>query len=208
MLKKEITYNNFDGTEETEVFYFNLTKAELIEIEMGHEGGLSEALKKIVASKDGAEIIKEFKSIILRSYGKRSPDGKRFIKNQQVRDEFESTEAFSVLFVELVTDTDAAAEFVRGIMPQDMMREAQMVMDSTPPESPFVPPQEPRQISRAEAESMDAAELQAGLASKSVVITAPFADAQALTAEEMEMMDVVDLARGFSSGRYKIAEES
>ena len=123
MLKKSITYEGYDGGTFTEDFYFNLSKAELVELELSHVGGLSESLKRIVASQDGAEIIKEFKSIILKSYGKRSDDGKRFIKNQQLRDEFESTEAYSVLFIELVTDTDAATAFVSGIMPQGLVED-------------------------------------------------------------------------------------
>jgi hypothetical protein len=90
---------------------------------MSHQGGLSESLQKIIAAEDGKAIIAEFKNIILSAYGKRSDDGKRFIKNQYVREEFESTEAYSTLFMELVTDTDAAIEFVNGIVPAKMAEE-------------------------------------------------------------------------------------
>ena len=127
MLKKTITYKDFNDEEVSEDFFFHLSKAEIVELEMSEEGGLSEALKKIIASNDGKEIIARFKEIILGSYGKRSPDGKRFVKNQQVREEFESSEAYSVLFMELVTNADKAAEFVNGIIPKGMAEEAAKV---------------------------------------------------------------------------------
>jgi hypothetical protein len=124
VLKKTITYTDFNGDEVSEDFYFHLSKAELIEIEMSHKGGLSEALKKIIAADDGATIISEFKKIILSAYGERSEDGKRFVKTQQLREEFESSEAYSTLFVELVTNADSAAEFVNGVVPADLAEEA------------------------------------------------------------------------------------
>jgi hypothetical protein len=127
VLKKTITYTDFNGDEVSEDFFFHLSKAEIIELEMSVEGGLSESLKKIIDSMDGKAIIAEFKKIVLGSYGKRSPDGKRFIKNDALREEFESSEAYSVLFMELVTDAAAAANFVNGIIPQGMVEEAQKV---------------------------------------------------------------------------------
>lgn len=124
MLKKTIKFSNLDGEEVSEDFYFHISKAELIEMEMSHSGGLSEWLRNVVADEDGKSIISEFKKIILGAYGERSPDGRRFIKNQELRDEFEQTDAYSVLFVELVTNTDAAIEFVNGVMPQGLVEEA------------------------------------------------------------------------------------
>ena len=124
MLKKTITYVDFNGDEVSEHFFFHLSKAELVELEMSHQGGLQEAIRRIVEAEDGKAIIAEFKNIILSSYGQRSADGKRFIKNQTLRDEFESTEAYSTLFMELVTDADKASEFVSGVIPQDMAEEA------------------------------------------------------------------------------------
>lgn len=124
MLKKTVTYTDFNGEEVTEDCYFHLSKAELIELEMSHKGGLSEALQEIIRSEDGKAIIAEFKNIILGAYGKRSPDGKRFIKTQSDRDEFESSEAYSTIFVEIVTDPEAAAQFISGIIPHDMAEEA------------------------------------------------------------------------------------
>lgn len=124
MLKKTIKYEDFNGDEVEEDFYFHLSKAELVELEMSQEGGMSAWLENVVAAQDGKTIITEFKKIVLSAYGKRSPDGKRFIKNQDLRDEFESTEAYSVLFVELVTDAEKAAEFVNGVIPANMAEEA------------------------------------------------------------------------------------
>lgn len=128
MLKKTITYVDFNGDEVSEDFYFHMSKAELVELQMSHEGGLEESLRRIVAAQDGKAIIAEFKNIILGSYGQRSPDGRRFIKTQALRDEFESTEAYSTLFMELVTDAEKASEFVRGVMPQDLAEEAAKVV--------------------------------------------------------------------------------
>jgi len=127
LLKKTITYTNFNDEEVSEDFYFHLSKAEIVELEMSEEGGLSEALKKIIDSKDGKEIIARFKEIILGSYGHRSDDGKYFVKNDTIRQEFESSEAYSVLFMELVTDAGKAAEFVNGIIPKGMAEEAAKV---------------------------------------------------------------------------------
>jgi len=174
VLKKSITYDDYSGGTVTEDFYFNLSKAELIELELSHKGGLSESLKRIVASEDGGEIIREFKSIILKAYGKRSEDGKRFIKNQQLREEFESTEAYSVLFVELVTDTDAATAFVQGIMPQGLVdADQQLELVGNPSaeavESGLSPvPTEsavPKKLTQVEIEALDADDLKSGLAS-------------------------------------------
>lgn len=123
MLKKTIVYQDFNGERVEEEAFFHLSKAELVEMELSHQGGLTESLKRIVAAEDGKAIILEFKNILLGSYGKRSEDGRRFIKNQALREEFESSEAYSTLFMELVTDTDAAIEFVNGIIPKDMAQE-------------------------------------------------------------------------------------
>lgn len=117
MLKKTITYTDYNGNERTEDFYFNLTEAEIMEMEMSTAGGLAESIQRIAAAQDAPSIIKIFKDIVLKAYGVKSADGKRFIKNSAIREEFEQTEAYSKLFMELATDEDAAAEFVNGIVP-------------------------------------------------------------------------------------------
>ena len=117
MLKKTITYTDYNGSERTEDFYFNLTKAEVVEMEMSTTGGLAEMIKKIVAAQDAPSIIAIFKKLILKAYGEKSPDGKRFIKSDEISNAFSQTEASSQLFMELATDADKAAEFVNGITP-------------------------------------------------------------------------------------------
>lgn len=119
MLKKTITYADFNGVERTEDFYFNLTKAEVIEMEMGTEGGFAEMIQKIVKAQDAPSLIKIFKDLILKAYGEKSLDGKRFIKNDENRDAFAQTEAYSQLFVELATNAEAASKFVTGILPAE-----------------------------------------------------------------------------------------
>lgn len=116
MYKKTITYVDYDENERTEDFYFNLTQAEVMEMELSTSGGMAEMIKGIVAAQDVPEIIKIFKRLILESYGKKSPDGKRFIKSDALTDEFKQTEAYSNLFMELAQDADAAAEFVNNVI--------------------------------------------------------------------------------------------
>ena len=117
MLQKTITYTNYNGIEVTEDFYFNLTKAEIMEMEMSTSGGMAEMINKIVASQDAPAIIKIFKELILKAYGEKSADGKRFVKSEEISVAFSQTEAYSQLFMELATDADAAAKFVNGIVP-------------------------------------------------------------------------------------------
>lgn len=119
MLKETITYVDYNGTERTEEFYFNLTKAEIMEMEMSTTGGMAEMIQRIVAAQDAPAIIKIFKELVLKAYGVKSPDGKRMIKNDALREEFSQTEAYSQLFMKLATDADAAAKFVNGIVPAD-----------------------------------------------------------------------------------------
>ena len=124
MLKKTITYNDYNGVERTEDLYFNLSKAELMEMEMSISGGLTEMIEKIVATKDAPAIIKIFKELVLKAYGEKSADGKRFEKkNGALAEAFAETEAYSQIFMELATDADKAAEFVNGIMPSDIAKQ-------------------------------------------------------------------------------------
>lgn len=123
MLKKTVTYTDYNGVERTEDFHFNLTKAEIMEMEMGTTGGLAEMIKRIVGAQDMPAIIKIFKELVLKAYGVKSPDGRRFIKNDEIRAEFEQTEAYSTIFMELSTDADAASAFINGIVPADMSKQ-------------------------------------------------------------------------------------
>lgn len=117
MLKQTITYTDYNGAERTEDFYFNLSKAEVMEMELSTSGGLAEMITKIVNAQDAPAIIKIFKEVILKAYGEKSPDGKHFIKSEEIATAFSQTEAYSKLFMELATDADKASAFINGIMP-------------------------------------------------------------------------------------------
>jgi len=117
MLKKTITYVDFDGNERTETFYFNLTQAEVAEMELSTKGGLAAKINKIIEAEDNETIVLMFKEIIGKAYGEKSPDGKYFVKNNDVRNAFMQTQAYSNLFMELATSSEAATAFINGIVP-------------------------------------------------------------------------------------------
>lgn len=125
MLKKNITYDTFDGETVTEEFYFNLTRTEIVEMQFGVEGGLQEALMAIIKEKDYKQLLSQMKEIILLSYGQKSEDGKRFIKSKQLREEFEQSAAWDTLFMEVATNDNACAEFVMGIVPPGIITQAE-----------------------------------------------------------------------------------
>lgn len=127
MLKKTITYTDYNGTERTEDFYFNFSKAEIIEMELSTAGGLTEMIKKIVATKDSPSLIKIFKDLVLKAYGEKSADGKRFIKSEEIAAAFSQTEAYSQLFMDLATDADAAVKFLTGVIPADASQKEEIV---------------------------------------------------------------------------------
>lgn len=120
MLKKTITYVDYNGNERTENYYFNLSKAELMEMELGVTGGYTEMLTSIVEAQDVPTLIKIWKDLILKAYGEKTADGKRFVKSKEMAEAFSQTEAYSDLFMELATNTDAAIEFAKGIMPAEL----------------------------------------------------------------------------------------
>ena len=119
MLKKTVTYIDFDGNERTEDFFFNLTEQEIAEMELSTEGGLGNFINKAVAAKSQVELIELFKKLILVAYGVKSADGRRFVKNDAVREDFMSTQAFSDIYMELVQDADKASAFFNGIVPKE-----------------------------------------------------------------------------------------
>ena len=127
MIKKTITYPDFNGNERTEYFYFNLTKAEITKMELSIKGGLAEMIQRIVAAQDTPAIIEVFEDLIKRSYGVKTPDGRGFVKRAEDLEAFMSTEAYSQLFMELATNADAAGEFVNGVVPADMAKQAAAV---------------------------------------------------------------------------------
>lgn len=128
MIKKTIKYTDYNDVERTDDFYFNLTKAEIMEMNFEADGGLDVYLTKITNTKDVKEIAKIFKTIILKSYGEKSIDGKRFVKNDEVRDAFEQSPAYTELYMELLSNADAAATFFKGIIPVELQQNTPMTI--------------------------------------------------------------------------------
>ena len=125
MLPKTITYTDYNGVERTETFYFNLSKSELTRWAMSVEGGLHERLQRIIDAKDNVAVMKEFDNIIARSYGVKSDDGRRFMKSEKITEEFMQTPAYDQLYMDLITGgTDVMSAFINGIVPMDLVKEA------------------------------------------------------------------------------------
>jgi hypothetical protein len=128
MLKREIKFEDFNGQPGSVICYFNISKPEIIELEVAFEQGFSKLLEEIVENKDSKELVQRFKEIILMAYGIKSEDGNRFIKSDKLREEFSQTAAYEALFMELLSSDNAAAEFITAILPKDL---AELARDST-----------------------------------------------------------------------------
>lgn len=124
MLKKTITFKDYFGNERTQDFYFNLNESELTNMNLMVKGGLERQIKNIIATQDQPKLIEYFKSIILASYGEISEDGIRFVKSEELSTGFSQTDAFNKLYMELVSDAEKAADFINGIVPQELADEA------------------------------------------------------------------------------------
>lgn len=131
MLKREITYETLDGDTVTNTFYFNLTKAEITELELGYDGGITGFIQRVSATQDNRKLIEEFKRIILLCYGVR--EGDSFVKTQELRDRFAGSNAYSELFMEFLTVPGSVEEFLKGVMPK-------VTSDSEPAKAPVMPP--------------------------------------------------------------------
>lgn len=128
MIKKTMTYTDYNGEQRTEDFYFNFTKTELMktklmELELNTPGGLTAAIETIAKTKNLPAIIEIFDELILKSYGVKSADGKRFEKSEQLSREFSQTEAYDQLFQEISTNPDALEKFVTGVIPAGMVNQ-------------------------------------------------------------------------------------
>lgn len=124
MIKETMTFTDYNGVTRTEDFYFNLSKAEIMEMEMGTVGGLAEMINRIIAAQDQPALIKIFKDLVLKAYGVKSADGRRFMKSEEISADFSQTEAYSDLFMKLATDAEYAAKWVNGVVPADMAKQA------------------------------------------------------------------------------------
>ena len=118
MYIRTMTYTDYDGNERTETFYFNMSKAECLDMQLIAEGGLENYIQSIIDERDNAKLVEFFKDVILKSVGKKSPDGRRFIKSEEYTREFSQTEAYSDLYVELATNTEEAIKFFNNIIPK------------------------------------------------------------------------------------------
>ena len=122
MLKKTITFEDYDGNERTEDCYFNLNEAELTELRLSRSGGIEKMLERIVKQQDSPTIIATVKEIILKAYGKKSDDGRVFLKSPEISHEFECTEAFNVLFMEICKSPESASNFFNALLPAKLQR--------------------------------------------------------------------------------------
>ena len=120
---ENVTYTDYNGNVRKEDFFFNLTKAELLEMEMGIVGGFNAMVQRAIDAQDQPTLINVFKDLLLKSVGVKSADGRRFIKNDDVRNDFKETEAYSILFMTYATDAEAASKFIKGIVPTDLAEE-------------------------------------------------------------------------------------
>lgn len=128
MLKKTITFKDYNGVERTEDHYFNLKKSELLELQLSVEGGLTQYIQKLISQQDMPKLMELFKKIVKAAYGVKSDDGRRFMKSEEIFKEFEETEAYSELFMEISTDDKKAAEFFNAIIPPELQNEPAQVV--------------------------------------------------------------------------------
>lgn len=217
MLKKPITYETFDGETVTEDFYFHLSKSELAEMELSKKGGMEKWLREIIAAEDGATIISEFRKFLLASYGLKSPDGKRFRKSEEISQDFVSSPAFDVLFMEIVTDAQKAAQFVNGVVPAGLAQEMN-VFNTPEPENPGPETQAPERRDPTELvatpEQHKAAEKaildrEQGHPSDTAATPAPRADSEGrriLTRQEVTEMPDDELRHLLATGQAVLGE--
>ena len=165
-----MTFKDLDGNDVTEDFYFSLSKAEITEMELSYSGGLSEHRMRIVKAEDGGEIIATFKKIILAAVGERSEDGRRFIKSEEISNNFSQTQAYSDLFMELVVDGEKAAEFVNAIVPSDLVGAPVETIGEIPDE-PWI--KENRDPTKQEVMSMTPEQLRAEYVRKNATVETP-----------------------------------
>lgn len=159
MIKKSVTFENFDGDTVTKEYHFHLNKAELAQLELSAEGGLSAKLRGILETKDGSLIVETFKNLLLQTVGRRQ--GELFLKTQEVRDEFEYSGAYSAMFMDMILNPDEAVEFMKGIVPKDVADKADFSELTTEVVTTGVARPQPKAI-----EDMSVEELKAALAGR------------------------------------------
>jgi hypothetical protein len=131
MLRKEVEYKDFDGNDRKDVLWFHLNEVEITEMDLETSGGLVKYMESIIDTNDVNQLITIFKDLLIRSYGERSMDGKHFYKDDKIRNEFVSSAAYPVLYMEMVSDADKTVEFINGIVPSNI-REQMAKIENTP----------------------------------------------------------------------------
>lgn len=173
MIKKTLKFEDLDGNPVEKDYYFHLTKAEVAEMQLSTADGLAENLRAIVATKDGALIMATFKKLILDTVGVRSEDGLSFLKSAEIRQAFEFSEAYSALFMEMVTQPDAALEFIKGVMPKDLLAKADLSELEKLAAEAKIPEEKSGlvvEVARKEIGDMSMEELRAALAGRTEVV--------------------------------------
>lgn len=132
MLKKTIEFEDFNGNNRKEDHYFNLTKSEIMKMEMSTKGGMTEMINNIIASQDTPAILKIFEDLVAASYGRKSLDGREFEKSEEIFNKFKSSNAYDNLFMELISDPKKAADFFNGLVPKDLAEKVQEEMKNNP----------------------------------------------------------------------------
>lgn len=130
MYVKKIKYTDYDGNEREEKYYFHLNKAELMKMQFSVKGGFEAHLKRLLETKSEPEVMKIFEDFVDKTYGVKSVDGKTFIKNEQVLNEFKQSEAYSEFFMELISDKKAQLDFIKGIMPDAMLADVRRELEA------------------------------------------------------------------------------
>lgn len=223
MLKKSITFEDFNGNEVTEDHYFHLSKADLVEMEVSQKGGLAKRIEKMMAEEDAKGIMETFKDLILRAYGQKSEDGRRFIKSPALEDAFLQSPAYDALFMELVTSGEAAAHFVNSVIPQGLEEMARKMKSTSasaetdrvnrpglnpdgskvegPPPKPDL--SEPSELGASPDPEPDTV---AALDKARNVFNDEEYVVKTLTQKEIVEMDAEELKSGLASGKYKLPQ--
>lgn len=134
MLKRTIKYTDYNGNERNEEFFFHMSEAELAEMQLSVNGGMESLIRQIINTRDTARLIRIFKDLVLNAYGEKSLDGRLFQKSPELSKAFSETPAYSILFMELATDAEKAAEFLNGIVPDKLKQQVMEGMKNAPDE--------------------------------------------------------------------------
>lgn len=122
MIKKTVTYHDYNGVQRTEDFYFDLSEDKIVEMAVSKDGGIEAFIKRILQTRDQQEIVRMFREYLRLTYGEKSDDGKYFVQNDEVFEKFKSTRAYEKIFMELAFNADAAAEFINKTIPGDLAK--------------------------------------------------------------------------------------